>query len=464
MSRNPWLAVDAATSPISHAREVRRSWERFVAAHDVASVRWDGHPLGAMAPVIRECLGGVSDEGEHLVVVTDSDGVLLSVEGDPRLRRAAAETVNFTEGASWSEASVGTNAIGVAIATEHAVQVFAGEHFREAAQAWTCAAAPIRDPDTGRLLGVVDLTGRMTAAHPHDFTCAVATARAVESRLLAVLQESDGRLRSRYAEQISGSGRRALVTRSGRILSEQPKGWLGTERAVVPPGGGELLLRSGLLVFAEPLGHEDAYLLRGTQLEFTTPRRSVLKLRLLGHERVAGELNGRALKLGLRQAEILAVLAAHPAGLTSAQLADELYGDARRGARARVDVHRLRKLLGGAIDRGTYRLSIDVESDVARVRALLGRGDVAEAAEHYPGPLLPDSRAPGVVREREGLETRLRHAVLSCADADALWAWVQCDSGREDVAAWKRLLVALDFPDPRRSLAAAELQALRGAI
>jgi len=193
MSRNPWLAVDAATSPISHAREVRRSWERFVAAHDVASVRapiaaswersldagvdplaepvgrvvadpdeiadrWDGHPLGAMAPVIRECLGGVSDEGEHLVVVTDSDGVLLSVEGDPRVRRAAAETVNFTEGASWSEASVGTNAIGVAIATEHAVQVFAGEHFREAAQAWTCAAAPIRDPDTGRLLGVVDLT------------------------------------------------------------------------------------------------------------------------------------------------------------------------------------------------------------------------------------------------------------------------------------------------------------------
>jgi len=255
----------------------------------------------------------------------------------------------------------------------------------------------------------------------------------------------------RYAEQISGSGRRALVTRSGRILSEQPKGWLGTERAVVPPGGGELLLGSGLLVFAEPLGHEDAYLLRGTQLEFTTPRRSVLKLRLLGHERVAGELNGRALKLGLRQAEILAVLVAHPAGLTSAQLADELYGDARRRARARVDVHRLRKLLGGAIDRGTYRLSIDVESDVARVRALLGRGDVAEAAEHYPGPLLPDSRAPGVVREREGLETWLRHAVLSCADADALWAWVQCESGREDVAAWKRLLVALDFPDPRRS-------------
>ena len=497
-SRNPWVAVDAATSPMSRARELRRSWEQFVGEQTPESVRepiaaswarsrdagvdpfvervapvaaepeeaadrWEGHPLAVAAPIIRECLGGISDEAEHLIVVSDADGVLLSVEGNARVRLMASDTINFTEGTSWSEAGAGTNAIGTALAAEHAVQVFAAEHFNEVVQAWTCAAAPIRDPDTGRVLGVVDLTGRMTTAHPHSFTCAVATAKAVESRLLAVLHEHDGRLRSRYAERLSDAGRQALVTASGRVLSEQPQGWLGTDRVVVPPGGGELLLPSGLLAFAEPVGHQEAYRLRAPQPEFAVRRRSSLKLRLLGHDRAAVELDGRGVKLGLRHTEILAMLVARPAGIASDQLAEELYGDARRRDRARVEVCRLRKLLGGAIDTRRYRLSMDVESDVARVRALLGRGDVREAAERYAGPLLPKSQAPGVIRERAQLESWLRHAVMSSDDPEALWAWVRSPSGSTDVPAWKRLLVSLDFHDPRRSLAVAELQALRGA-
>jgi transcriptional regulator of acetoin/glycerol metabolism len=491
------VALDAATSPRSRARELRRSWEQFVgeqtpervrepiaaswarsreagvdpfvgrvapvaAEPDEAAERWEGHPLAAAAPIIRECLGGISDEAEHLIVVSDAAGVLLSIEGNARVRLMASDTINFTEGASWSEAGAGTNAIGTALAAEHAVQVFAAEHFNEVVQAWTCAAAPIRDPDTRRVLGVVDLTGKMTTAHPHSFTCAVATAKAVESRLLAVLHERDGRLRSRYAERLSGAGRRALVTASGRVLSEQPRGWLGTERVVVPQGGGELLLPSGVVAFAEPVGREQAYVLRAPQLDLAVRRRSSLALRLLG-DRAAVELDGRAVKLGARHAEILALLAARPAGITSDQLAEELYGDPRHRDRARVEVSRVRKLLGGAIDTGRYRLSIDVESDVARVRELLGRGEVREAAERYAGPLLPRSKAPGVNRERAQLESWLRHAVMSADDCDALWAWVRSPSGAADVPAWKRLLAALDFHDPRRSRAAAELQALRSA-
>ena len=37
--------------------------------------------------------------------------------------------------------------------------MFATEHFIEVVQAWTCAAAPVHDPETGELLGVIDLTG-----------------------------------------------------------------------------------------------------------------------------------------------------------------------------------------------------------------------------------------------------------------------------------------------------------------
>ena len=55
----------------------------------------------------------------------------------------------------------------------------------------------------------------------------------------------------------------------------------------------------------------------------------------------------------------------------------------------------------------------------------------------------------------------LRTAVMTADDVRALWAWVQCPSGRDDLPAWKRLLGELDFSDPRRSLAAARLGSLR---
>ncbi len=105
-----------------------------------------------------------------------------------------------------------------------------------------------------------------------------------------------------------------------------------------------------------------------------------------------------------------------------------------------------------------------MESDVARVHGLLDRGAVHEAAERYEGPLLPHSDAPGVVRDREALESWLRHAVMTSDNAEAIWAWVQSPSGHDDLPAWKRLLAELDFRDPRRSLAAAQVQSMRAAF
>jgi len=75
--------------------------------------------------------------------------------------------------------------------------------------------------------------------------------------------------------------------------------------------------------------------------------------------------------------------------------------------------------------------------------------------------MLPRSEAPGIAREREALEGWVHQAVMSADDRGALWAWVQCPSGRDELAAWKRVLAGLDFRDPRRSLAAARVRSLR---
>src|SRR5918996_2467839 len=299
MPRNPWLAIDAGTPPDLRAREVRREWERFVgegvvnglrapvveswrrsrdagvaptgrswsapvaAERDETFGRWEVHPLRDAAPLIRDCLAGVADESEHLIVLSDAAGVLLQLEGNARVRSLAADSMNFTEGALWSEYGSGTNAIGTALAADHAVQIFAGEHFVEVVQAWTCSAAPVHDPDTGELLGVIDLTGLEKSVHPHSLAVAMTTARAVEGHLRHRLHERDNRLRARYERRITGQAeRRALVAPTGRLVADDSRGWLRGARLDVPPGGGELVLPSGEPAVPQPVGHEEAYVVR----------------------------------------------------------------------------------------------------------------------------------------------------------------------------------------------------------
>ena len=155
------------------------------------------------------------------------------------MRRRAAEMMNFAEGVLWSEGGAGTNAIGTAIAANHAVQVFGPEHFNEPVQRWTCSAAPIHDPDTGALLGVIDLTGDFSTVHPHSLAVATATAQAVETAMRLELQEIDARLRNRYGDRVAAApASRALVAPSGRPITAAPQ-HLGPPPAWhVPAGGG----------------------------------------------------------------------------------------------------------------------------------------------------------------------------------------------------------------------------------
>jgi hypothetical protein len=502
---NQWLAIDVATAPAQRAREIRRAWERFVsggwdtvatpnegrrlrdpieaswrrsaaagvdpsgtrgapivADADETTARWEIHPLAETAPLIRACLAASADESRHLIVVSDANGILLWVEGNPRVRLRAADSMNFAEGTLWSEGGAGTNAIGTALAAEHAVQVFAAEHFNEIVQPWTCAAAPVHDPDTGQVIGVIDLTGEMATVHPHSMAVATATAQAVEAHLRCEMLDRDGRLLSRFGDRLSaGAGPRALVTTTGRVIASEPAGWLAASRLRLPPGGGPLAIAADTDAVAETLGYEEAYLVRAAAAPAPSGHRAAtLTLALLGHDGQA-TLSGRRIPLRPRHAEILTLLCANVDGMTSEELAAGVYGDSTRAGGIRVEISRLRKLLGDVIETERYRLRAGVSSDVAQVCGLLHRGQVREAAERYAGPLLPRSRAPGVVHERDALERWMRQSVLSTGDQEALWAWLQTTSGAHDLAAWQRLLVDLPFADPRRSLAASRIGHLR---
>jgi hypothetical protein len=510
MSSKSWLAMDVGTAPMLRAQELRFAWELFIAGlghsegdqdgdpddirepivaswrrsfaagvdptgHELAPVvadevetraLWEEHPLARTSALIHQCLAAIAEEADHLVVVTDADGVLLSVEGGSRLRLRAADHMNFTGGALWSERGAGTNAIGTALAVDHAVQVFGPEHFNEAVQRWTCSAAPIHDPDSGRLLGVIDLTGDFSTVHAHSLAVVTATALAVEASLRLDMQEHDGRLRARYGGQVAvAPDSRALVTPTGRPITEVPAGWGASDRLAIPPGGGRVMLSSGAVAMAEPVGPaEETFLVRADTRPARSATRPLAHLRLLGRERALLEVDGRRTELRPRLGEILALLCAHPEGRSADALCADLHGDQGRAASVRVEVSRLRKLLGPWIDTDRYRLTCDVETDVRRVEGLLRTGAAREAAEAYPGPLLPGSDAPAIVDAREQLDAWLRQAVMTSGDVDALWAWVNSPSGRDDGGAWSRLLSHLDFRDPRRSLCASRVGKLRRSL
>ena len=273
-------------------------------------------------------------------------------------------------------------------------------------------------------------------------------------------------LRARYGDRIAVAPEsRALVTPSGRPITEVPPSWGTRGRLAIPPGGGRLTLPSGEPAIAESVGPADeAFVVRAAGGRAKTGARPLAHLTLLGRDRALLEIDGRRTELRPRLAEILALLCARPEGMSAGTLCADLHGDEGSPSSVRVEVSRLRKLLGPWIDTDRYRLTCDVETDVRRVEGLLRAGAVCEAAEAYPGPLLPGSEAPGIVEAREQLDAWLRQAVMTSGDVDALWAWVNAPANREDIAAWKRLLAALEFRDPRRSLCAARVGELRRAL
>ncbi|MER5872981.1 GAF domain-containing protein [Streptomyces sp. NPDC002044] len=336
------------------------------------------HPLARVMPVFRDLVGAFAAHGAYLMAVCDARGSLLWVEGEPgTLRRA--ERLGFVPGTRWSETAMGTNAPGTAVAVGEPVQVFGAEHFSRRVHPWTCAAAPVRDPRTGGVLGAVDITGGDGLAHPHALAFVRAVARAAEAQLA--------------------------------LLAPAPAAAADTLTA---------------------LGRDEALLGTG----------------------------GRTVRLSRRHSEIMALLAHHPEGLSGEELTIALYEDESVSpVTLRAEMSRLRGVLGDRAPLSRpYRTAVPLAPDFTSLTRQLAGGAVSAALHRYPGPLLPASTAPGIVRLRRRIEDQARAAVVARADAGLLTDWVCSPWGADDPEVWQALAYAL--PPGRRSAALARLRAL----
>lgn len=370
------------------------------------------HPLAAIMPVIHKLLVLPSHDSGMLVAVGDEVGRLLWVEGDAALQRRA-EGMMFVPGADWSEATVGTSAPGTALAVGRGIQITGAEHYKRSVHPWSCTAVPFHDPDSGALLGVVDITGTESAVAPHTLSLVQATVAAAQAQLRIE------RLQAAAAKPASTARRR--------------------NPASAPKAGGD-----------------------GAASATSLYRNS---LQLLGRDQALLSIEGRTVALSARHSEILALLSTHPEGLNAEELCTLLYPGDASTMTLRAEMVRLRKVLqqlnpGAVPESRPYRLPMDLVPDSGLVLNCLQRGAHRIALEIYRGAVLPRSDAPGIAELRNRVSCLLREAVLTDGSAESLLKYAELPEARDDVGVRIAALKLLPPRSPKRAAVVADLERL----
>ncbi|MGW2182566.1 GAF domain-containing protein [Streptomyces sp. NPDC001732] len=343
--------------------------------------------LGEVMPLLNDGLVSLADTAQQIVVVTDGEGRVLWRQGNTRVLRRA-DSICLSEGAAWAEASTGTNAIGTALISRLPIQVHSTEHFVRTLHNWTCAAAPIRDPRDGKLMGIVDMSGPASTFHPTTLALVGSVARLAESEIRNRHLQALDRLRSVAAPLLCRLG--------GRALAVDTNGWLAAVTGMPPMDRLPLpkSLRPGR-VWLPSLGMCRVEPLPGGWLVQVAdgpadgaPQRVVLDLsRPRGLTvNVVGAVGTWTQRLSPRHAELLYALALHREGRTASELAQDIFGDATRTVTVRAEISRMRRHLAEVLAHRPYRFGDGVEVEVIH--------------PDHPADLLPHSTAPVVVRAR----------------------------------------------------------------
>ncbi|MFF8192788.1 GAF domain-containing protein [Streptomyces bobili] len=391
----------------AHRPVIEQSWERTLRSGvdpengyrarllspDEVRRRREESPLRDVLPVLREGLLSVADVARHIMVVADEDGRVLWREGCSTVLRKA-DGIGFELGADWREDVVGTNGVGTPAVVRRPVQVFAAEHFVRAQTAWTCAGAPITDPRSGRLLGVVDVSGPLDTMHPATLAWVESVAKLAEATLRERHLGALERLRAVAAPVLARIGGRAVVV-DGDGWTAAVTGMPYTSRIALPrpPSAGRHRLPVVGLCALEPLA--DGWLVRSCDgtvepgatrvvLDLTRPRRWSVT--------VTGGVGGWSHELSPRHVELLYVLAVHRAGRSASGLAEDVFGDPARRVTVRAEMSRVRRYLGGLLEHRPYRFCEQAEVEV------LLPDDPRDLLPHSTAPAVTGARVPGSLR------------------------------------------------------------------
>ncbi|PEE80509.1 sigma-54-dependent Fis family transcriptional regulator [Bacillus toyonensis] len=169
------------------------------------------------------------DELQMMALLIDPDGYVLSLSGNKQTLKRAKH-INFIEGVKWTEAAVGTNAIGTALEIEEAIMISGTEHYSVASHSWSCAAAPIHNDD-GKLIGVLDFSCAIEFSHPYMLGMVTSIAHAIERECSIRVHQNELHLIHRFLdvidsdEQVVICNHRDVIVSASKSVRERVTNW-----------------------------------------------------------------------------------------------------------------------------------------------------------------------------------------------------------------------------------------------
>jgi transcriptional regulator of acetoin/glycerol metabolism len=212
-ARDRFLAAESV-DPAAVREPILASWWRS-REWKVAANRLDLNYLGepdldsalarAAKPVLRH-LHEQLDGQPISIVLTDASGlVLLRFTGDHDLERQL-DHIMLAPGFSYAEDVVGTNGIGTALESGGPAHVFGHEHYAERLEGLACAGVPVRDPMSGKTVGVLDLTCWRKHADPLMLSLVRSTADQLNQALSEASNGRDLRLLQEFTRACRHTG------------------------------------------------------------------------------------------------------------------------------------------------------------------------------------------------------------------------------------------------------------------
>ncbi|OFC79826.1 sigma-54-dependent Fis family transcriptional regulator [Bacillus thuringiensis] len=169
------------------------------------------------------------DELQMMALLIDPDGYVLSLSGNKQTLKRAKH-INFIEGVKWTEAAVGTNAIGTALEIEEAIMISGTEHYSVVSHSWSCAAAPIHNDD-GKLIGILDFSCPIEFSHPYMLGMVTSIAHAIERECSIRVHQNELHLIHRFLdvidsdEQVVICNHRDVIVSASKSVRERINNW-----------------------------------------------------------------------------------------------------------------------------------------------------------------------------------------------------------------------------------------------
>ncbi|EZQ12495.1 transcriptional regulator [Acinetobacter sp. Ver3] len=200
-------------------QHILKSWQRSklaeipkerMVAPLITTSTVESNSLNQALKICEQELKHVAQQSSMVLAVGDINSTIIWTEASQQMRKAA-ERVHFIEGGQWREEVVGTNALALTLKTEKSSCVFSNEHYMESIHDWVCYAAPIVDPFSKQLIGVLDLSTTWDHHNSFGLLAAERCASLIQSALLNY-QRQHLFIRTFGIPQVIFNGRTLVVT------------------------------------------------------------------------------------------------------------------------------------------------------------------------------------------------------------------------------------------------------------